>query len=390
MNASERFSHKYSPMQGIRVTNPKLFTPYALRAVTFPNRVIVSPMCQYAAQQGEFQEWHLAHHARFALSGVGGAVVEATSVTEDGRITPGCLGIWHDGQIEGIPVGIQIGHAGRKASSALPWDGAGPLDASTQAWATVAPSALPHMAGWPTPRALAESEIAIIVEAFAEGARRAVRAGFDFIEIHGAHGYLIHSFFSPLANRRADSYGGSLHNRMRFALEVTRAVRTAIPTDMPLVYRISAVDNDPAGLTIGDSITLAKELKIFGVDLMDVSSGGIAGPVARNPVAQFPGYQVPFSAEIRAGADIATMAVGMITTAEQAEKVLEDGQADLIALGRELLANPAFAYGAAQALGMDAPSSVLPRAFAFYLARRDQARLQKQNDQARQSPNGST
>jgi 2,4-dienoyl-CoA reductase-like NADH-dependent reductase (Old Yellow Enzyme family) len=177
---------------------------------------------------------------------------------------------------------------------------------------------------------------------------------------------------------------------MRFALEVTRAVRTAIPTDMPLVYRISAVDNDPAGLTIGDSITLAKELKIFGVDLMDVSSGGIAGPVARNPVAQFPGYQVPFSAEIRAGADIATMAVGMITTAEQAEKVLEDGQADLIALGRELLANPAFAYGAAQALGMDAPSSVLPRAFAFYLARRDQARLQKQNDQARQSPNGST
>lgn len=256
------------------MSNPKLFEPFQLRAVQFLNRIVLSPMCQYAAVDGLVQPWHMAHHARFALSGVGSAIVEATGITPEGRITPGCLGLWDDRQIEGltrivdlyhsqqIPVGIQIGHAGRKASSALPWEGAGPLTASTAhpAWPTVAPSALAHMDRWPTPAPLDATGIARIVESFGSAARRAVKAGFDFVEIHGAHGYLIHSFFSPLSNKRTDAYGGSLENRMRFALDATKAMRANVPADMPVVYRISAIDNDPAGITIEDSVALCRSL----------------------------------------------------------------------------------------------------------------------------------
>ncbi|HEV7247489.1 MAG TPA: NADH:flavin oxidoreductase/NADH oxidase [Shinella sp.] len=368
------------------MTVSKLFTPFTIRSVTFPNRIVLSPMCQYAAVEGEVKDWHLAHHSRFALSGVGGAIVEATGVTKEGRITPGCLGLWHGGQIEGlaritklyrshgIPVGIQLAHAGRKASSAAPWDGAGPLSASAPeaAWRTVGPSPIAHTLTWPTPHALSAEEIAEIVESFAAAARRAVEAGFDFVEVHGAHGYLLHSFLSPLANMRNDGYGGTAEKRMRFALEVAAAVRTAIPSTMPLFWRVSAVDHDPQGLGIGDTVQLSAALKQSGIDVIDASSGGINGPIARANIPQHPGHQVPFAAQIRREADIATMAVGLIVDGAQAENVIAHGSADLVALGRELLADPAFAYRAAQALKLPSPEQVLPAQFAFYLTRREQ------------------
>lgn len=366
------------------MTAVKLFTPFPVRDVTFSNRIIVSPMCQYAAVDGEVQDWHLAHHSRFALSGVGGALVEATGVTPEGRITPGCTGLWHDGQIAGmaavvklyrdhnIPAGIQLAHAGRKASAARPWDGAQPLaiSAPDQAWQTVGPSAVAHAAGWPAPHALSEAQIADIVTAFAAAACRAVAAGFDFIEIHGAHGYLIHSFLSPLSNMRTDHYGGNFENRARLALEIADAVRAAIPPGMPLFWRVSAVDHNPSGLQIEDTVLLAAVLKSAGVDVIDVSSGGIHGPIAQ-AAPQHPGHQVPFAARIRREAKIATMAVGLIIDPAQAEAILANGDADLVALGRELLADPAFAYRAARALGLPSPETVLPNAFAFYLSRRD-------------------
>lgn len=369
------------------MTVPKLFTPFTIRSVTFPNRIVLSPMCQYAAVDGEVKDWHLAHHSRFALSGVGGAIVEATGVTKDGRITPACLGLWHDGQIEGmaaitrlyrshgIPAGIQLAHAGRKASSAPPWDGAGPLAASAPeaAWTTVGPSPVAHASNWPAPHALSSAEIKELVESFAAAARRAVEAGFDFIEIHGAHGYLIHSFLSPLANLRDDDYGGTAEKRMRFALEVAAAMRATIPSTMPLFWRVSAVDHDPQGLAIGDTVRLASELKKAGIDVIDTSSGGINGPIARANIPQHPGHQVAFAAEIRREAEIATMAVGLIVDGAQAEEIVADGSADLVALGRELLADPAFAYRAARALNMPSPEQVLPSQFSFYLTRREQA-----------------
>lgn len=369
------------------MTVPKLFTPFTIRSVTFPNRIVLSPMCQYAAIDGEVKDWHLAHHARFALSGVGGAIVEATGVTKEGRITPGCLGLWHDGQIKGIagitrlyrshriPVGIQLAHAGRKASSAKPWDGAGPLAGSAPeaAWETVGPSPIAHNSTWPAPHALSAGEIRLIVESFAAAARRAVEAGFDFIEIHGAHGYLIHSFISPLANLRADDYGGTLDRRIRFALEVAAAVRAAIPPTMPLFWRVSAVDHDPQGLGIEDTVRLATELKKAGTDVIDASSGGINGTIAHANIPQRPGHQVGFAAEIRREAEIATMAVGLIVDGEQAEEIVAKGSADLVALGRELLADPAFAYRAARALKLPSPEEVLPLQYSFYLTRRKQA-----------------
>lgn len=369
------------------MTTVKLFTPFEVRNIRFANRIVVSPMCQYAAVDGLVQDWHRHHHARFALSGVGGAVIEATGVMAEGRITPGCLGLWNDGQIpgmaeitrlyrsHGISSGVQLAHAGRKASAALPWHGAGPLASTSpeQAWQTVGPSAVAHADGWPVPHELTQGEISAVVQAFADAAVRAVKAGFDFVEIHGAHGYLVHSFLSPLSNRRSDAYGGSFDNRSRFALEVTEAVRAAIPGDMPMFWRVSAVDHDPAGLQIEDTVRLVVRLKAAGADVIDVSSGGISGPIARSGPPQVPGHQVPYAARIRREADIATMAVGMIMEPALAEKILTDGDADLIALGRELLADPAFAYRAARELGLPSPESILPEPFAFHLARRQQA-----------------
>jgi len=374
------------------VTSPMLFTPFTLGNVTFRNRIVVSPMCQYEAIDGYVQDWHRAHHARLALGGVGGAIVEASGVTAEGRITPSCLGIWSDGHIEGlagvtaiyrkygIASGIQLAHAGRKASSASPWDGAGPLDPSSPAaWQTVAPSPTAHAEGWPAPHALNVEEIGATVEAFASAARRAVAAGFDFVEIHGAHGYLIHSFLSPLSNMRTDDYGGSFENRARLALQVTEAVRAAIPTEMPLFYRVSAVDHATGGLEIADTVRLAKSLKEKGVDIIDCSAGGINGPIARTRIPQTPGHQVSYAAAVRREAEIATMAVGLITDAAQAEAVITDGNADLVALGRELLSDPAFAYHAAVALGLADPESVLPKNYGFYLSRRRAALARLEN-----------
>jgi 2,4-dienoyl-CoA reductase-like NADH-dependent reductase (Old Yellow Enzyme family) len=364
---------------------PALFQPLVLRSVSFSNRIVVTPMCQYVAEDGHSVLWHRSHHGRFALAGVGGAIVESTGVTREGRITPGCLGIYLDEHVAGlrrivdiyhdqrIPVGIQLSHAGRKASAAVPLEGAAPLvDCDPgRAWQALAPSALPLSDGWPVPKEMTEAEVEATIEAFANAADRALAAGFDFLEIHGAHGYLINSFFSPLANRRADHWGGaSLENRMRFPLAVTKAIRKRMPSDMPLFYRTSAVDGFDGGVSIEDTIALAIELKACGVDLLDCSSGGISGASGRAFERPRPGYLVPYAAAVRHAAGIATMAVGLIIDAEQANAIITEKQADLVAMGRQLLAEPNFPYHAAQTLRHPDPESVLPEAYGFFLRRR--------------------
>lgn len=364
---------------------PMLFRPFSLRGVTFGNRIVVTPMCQYSADDGYAANWHFAHHGRFSLAGVGAAVIEATGVTRDGRITPGCLGIYEDGHIEGlsritaiyheqrIPVGIQLAHAGRKASAAVPLQGAAPLvdcDPSN-AWQAVAPSAIALADSWPVPRALAESDIEAIIEAFGKAAERAVESGFDFVEIHGAHGYLIHSFLAPLSNRRQDHWGGdSLENRMRFALRIAERIRGILPEDMPLFYRASVVDGVDGGVTIDETIALAGELRKRGVDIMDCSSGGISGPSGRALVPPSPGYLVPYAKQVKEAASIPTMAVGLIIEPQQAEAIIAEGSADLVAIGRQLLDDPNFPFHAAQALGHPDPFSILPASYGFFLSRR--------------------
>lgn len=366
---------------------PALFRPFALRGLTLRNRIVVSPMCQYLAEEGRPGAWHLAHHARFALSGVGAAIVEATAVTRDGRITHGCTGLWDDGQVEpwsavcrlyreqGVAVGVQINHASAKAATARPWEGAGPLplDGPEPAWETIGPSDVPMRDGWRPPRPATVAELHGLVDAFAAAAARAVRAGFDFVEIHGAHGYLLHEFLSPITNRRTDTFGGSLAGRLRLPLIVAEAVRAVIPTAMPLLWRASLTDNVEGGLTLADSIVLAKELKARGVDLMDCSSGGVGAPVSLMHQTMPLGYQVPLAEAVRREAAIPTMAVGLIVDPHQAEAILAEGKADLVALARELIANPAWSYHAALALGVADPEALLPLPYAFYLRRRAQS-----------------
>ena len=364
---------------------PALFRPLALRGVTFANRVFVTPMCQYCAADGHAVDWHFAHHGRFSLAGPGGACVEASGVTREGRITHGCLGIYLDSHIEGlsrivsiyhdrnIPVGIQIGHSGRKGSAAVPLDGAAPLidfDPG-RAWQTIAPSAVPMMEGWPAPRAMRVDEIRAMIDAFAAAAKRAVRAGFDFIEIHGAHGYLVNSFFSPIANRRDDEWGGAdLGNRMRFPLQVAKALRSAMPASMPLFFRTSVVDGFEGGVTVEDTVHLAAALGKAGVDLIDCSSGGIIGPSGRAAIASAPGYLVPYARAVREAAAMPTMAVGLIVAPEQANDVIDSGSADLVAMGRQLLEDPNFVFHAARHLGHPDPFAILPESYAFFLRRR--------------------
>ncbi|MDH4108293.1 MAG: NADH:flavin oxidoreductase/NADH oxidase [Gammaproteobacteria bacterium] len=365
---------------------PPLFTAFSIRKVTFRNRIVVTPMCQYVADDGHVQLWHCAHHSRFALSGIGGAIVEATGVTRDGRITLGCLGIYLDEHVgglkrivdiyhsQGIPVGIQLSHAGRKASAAVPLKGAAPLaDADPdRAWTAMAPSAVALTDRWPIPREMTEHDIETIIEAFGIAAERACRAGFDFLEIHGAHGYLVNSYFSPIANRRSDSWGGApLENRMRFPLGVAAEIRRRIPAEMPVFYRASVVDGLEGGVTIEDTAALARELKACGVDLIDCSSGGITGPSGRAFERPAPGYLVPYAREVRERAGVPTMAVGLIVEAGQANAIVANGDADLVAMGRQLLAEPSFPYHAAQALGHPKPESVLPESYAFFLERRN-------------------
>lgn len=371
---------------------PLLFTPLELPGVTAKNRIVVSPMCQYSAVAGVATDWHFAHHHRFAVGGAGIGIVEATGVEARGRITPGCTGIWSDAQVpalaqiakiyrdHGALSGIQLAHAGRKASAQRPWHGSGPLSKADeargdQAWQTVGPSPEPVSSAWPVPHPLSVEEIRALVEKWADAARRALAAGFDIIEIHGAHGYLIHSFLSPLSNRRNDAYGGELNRRMRFALEVTEAVRAVWPKDRPLFYRTSAVDGAEGGTTVEDTIALAKALKARGVDVIDCSSGGISGSstLAVGRTRPKLGFQVPYAERVRREADIKTMAVGLIVDARQAEEVLRRKQADLVALGRELLYDPFWPLHAAQTLGADPEYASWPEQYGWYLTRRAKA-----------------
>jgi 2,4-dienoyl-CoA reductase-like NADH-dependent reductase (Old Yellow Enzyme family) len=366
------------------MTTPALFTPFALRGVTFRNRIVVSPMCQYLAVDGAPQDWHFSHHARFALGGVAACIAEATAVTRDGRITHGCTGLWDDAQIapwqritalhaaHGVVPGVQIGHAGGKAATQRPWEGAGPCPETgpEAAWEIIGPSAVKVRSTFRTPRPATVAEIEDIIHAFGEAAKRAVKAGFRIIEVHGAHGYLVHSFMSPITNQRSDAWGRSLQGRMRLAREASRIVRASVPEDVVVAYRASVVDNQEGGLALEDSIALARALKGEGVDLIDCSAGGMQVAASLLPQKVGEAFQAPLAEALRKGADIATMAVGMITDPVAANRVIASGQADLVALGRELLADAAWPHRAAVALGLENPDRVLPMQYAFYLERR--------------------
>ncbi len=339
-----------------------LFTPLRLRDVTFRNRVFVAPMCQYQASDGVPNEWHFVHLGSRAVGGAGLVIAEATSVTPGGRISPADLGLWNDAQAEafaplvrfvqahGAAAGVQLAHAGRKASTDVPWRGGHALLPGQDGWEVVAPSAVAFSDTYPHPRALTTAEIDGLVHAFAAGARRALAAGFDVVEIHAAHGYLLHQFLSPLSNRRTDEYGGSLANRMRFPLAVVRAVRAAWPADKPLFVRISATDWADGGWDLEQSLEFARRMADEGVDFIDCSSGGLV-PYAKIPLA--PGYQVPFAATIRRDAKLATGAVGLITEPGQAEEIVASGSADAVLLARVLLRDPYWPLHAAHALGAD-------------------------------------
>jgi len=363
------------------MTDIALFQPLTVRGVTFRNRVVLAPMCQYRAIDGIAQRWHRSHHGRMALGGLGGALLEATAVAPEGRITPGCLGIWDDAQLpglkelvaiyhdEGVPVGIQLAHAGRKAAAATPFDGAQPLGPDDPRWwQSLAPSDIAFGPGWQVPRALDARGIAAVIGQFADAARRAMAAGFDFVEVHGAHGYLINSFTSPISNRRGDDWGGD--QRFRLAVEVTRAVRGAVGDAVPVLFRTSSVDGVDGGITIADTVALAAALKAAGADVIDCSTGGVLGPSGVAGVPPSPGYLAPYAEQVRRAAGIATMAVGLIMDGALANRIVADGQADLVAVGRQLLADPAFVLRAAQALGHPAPHRLLPQGLGFWLERR--------------------
>jgi 2,4-dienoyl-CoA reductase-like NADH-dependent reductase (Old Yellow Enzyme family) len=338
----------------------KLFSPLKLRELTLPNRIVVSPMCQYSAQDGFVNDWHLVHLGSRAVGGAGLVIVEAAGVLAEGRITPEDVGIWKDEHIEplrritrfieaqGSFAGIQLAHAGRKASAYRPWAGkTGSLAMAEGGWETVGPSAIAFDPTFKAPTALSIEGIAQRVQAFADAAQRSLKAGFKVAEIHAAHGYLLHEFLSPLSNQRSDQYGGSLENRARFLMEVVTAVRKVWPADLPLFVRVSATDWTEGGLTPDEIVAVSRLLRDAGVDLVDVSSGG---NVATAAIPAGPGYQTAFAARVKHEAGIATGAVGMITNAAQAEHVLRTGQADLVLLARELLRDPYWPLHAADEL----------------------------------------
>jgi 2,4-dienoyl-CoA reductase-like NADH-dependent reductase (Old Yellow Enzyme family) len=339
-----------------------LFTPFELGNVTLRNRIVVSPMCEYSAVDGVPNDWHLVHLGSRAVGGAGLVFTEATGVSAEGRISPGDTGLWNDAQqtawtriatfvkSQGAVIGIQLAHAGRKGSTELPWRGGKALTTEAGAWTPLAPSAVAFDHDYPMPAALDSAGIQKIIVDFAASARRARESGFDVIEIHAAHGYLLHEFLSPLSNKRNDNYGGSLENRARLLREVVAAVRKEWPAPRPLCVRVSATDWVPHGWDIEECVKLARWLKADGVDLIDCSSGGMA-PDAKIPVG--PGYQVPFAARIRREANIATGAVGMITTSQQAQEILDRGDADLIIMAREFLRDPYFPRRAAKELGVE-------------------------------------
>ena len=341
----------------------RLFSPLQLRSLTLPHRVFVSPMCQYSADDGMPNDWHLVHLGSRAVGGASLVCAEASGVTPEGRITPWDTGIWSSRhaqawkritdflRAQGSVPAMQLAHAGRKASTNKPWAGGKPLEAAEGAWTTLGPSAV-AFGQYPAPRAMSLDDIRATVQAFREGAAHALAAGFDVVEIHGAHGYLLHEFCSPLSNRRTDEYGGSLENRMRLPLEVSKAVRDFWPQDKPVFYRISATDWTEGGWDVEQSIALCKRLKALGIDLIDVSSGG---NVHDAKIALGPGYQVPFAAAIRAGADMPVGAVGLIADATQAEQIVSLGQADAVFLDRAELRDPYWPRHAAKELGVPLP-----------------------------------
>ena len=378
------------------MTAPLLFTPMALRGLTLRNRVVVAPMHQYSAIGGFPTDWHLMNAGRYAAGGVGLVMMESTKVERRGCGTVGDLGLWDDAFVPhfkrivdfihgcGTKAGIQLGHSGRKARTSRPWEGGKPLTQAGfaelsaasgvandwDAWELVAPSALPADANSPVPRALTTAEVAEVAQCFGRAAARARAAGFDTVEIHGAHGFLVHEFLSPQANQRTDQYGGSPAKRRRFALEVAESVRANWPADLPVFMRLS-VDDD-AGWSPDDSVVLARELKAVGVDVIDCSAGGIlARPVSSAPIGY--GYQVPFAQTLREQAGIQTMAVGLIVHHEHAEAILQEGRADLIAIGREMLYNPNWALDAARKMGVDADFSIIPPAGGWWLQKRASA-----------------
>jgi 2,4-dienoyl-CoA reductase-like NADH-dependent reductase (Old Yellow Enzyme family) len=340
-----------------------LLTPFQLRSVVFPNRIGVSPMCEYSSEDGFATDWHLVHLGARAQGGAGLIMIEASAVVPEGRISIGDLGIWKDEHIQelaqivrfihsqGSRAGIQLAHAGRKASMTVPFSGERLLTPEEGRWQTMAPSAIPFSESYSLPKALDEAELAGIVSAFASAAKRADVAGFDFVEIHGAHGYLLHEFLSPLSNQRTDQYGGSFENRTRFPLQVTDAVRAAWPEHLPLFMRISATDWAEGGWTADESVELARMLHGHGVDLVDVSSGGLI-PHAKIPAA--PGFQVPFAERVRKEAGVPSAAVGLITEPQQANEIIGNGQADIVLLAREMLRDPYWAVHAAETLGGEA------------------------------------
>jgi len=389
---------------------PLLFETMTIRGCTLPNRIVVSPLCQYSARDGFAQPWHFAHLSTFARGKAGLVFTEATAVEERGRITPRCLGIWNDAQAEAIrPIvefidsmgcvaGIQLAHAGRKASTRAPFveKGGSPLTDEDAArgdspWQAVAPSPLAVADGWPVPRELTGDDLGEIKAAFAAAARRAFAVGFRVIELHLAHGYLLHSFLSPLANQRGDEYGGDIEGRMRFPLEVAQAVRAAMPADAPLFARISAVDGREGGWSLEDSAVLCARMSQIGVDVVDCSSGGIGGaprfrsddsgkPLTADS-ARTPGFQVPYARAMREQTGIKSMAVGVIIDPQQAEDILQSGGADLVALGRELMYDPFWPLHAAEALGIDPDYRMWPEQYAWAVDRRQQIkRLNRSSD----------
>jgi 2,4-dienoyl-CoA reductase-like NADH-dependent reductase (Old Yellow Enzyme family) len=364
-----------------------LFSSFKIKSKSFRNRIVLSPMCQYKAKDGVISDWHFQHYSRFAFSGLGAAFVEATGVSPEGRIGHGCTGIWSDSHVEGLTKiakifneynclsGIQLAHAGRKASYLRPWDGASPItenDKVEPAWQTIGPSAIPINNSSPVPKEMTVEDINKVREDFKKAAQRADKAGFDIIEIHGAHGYLLHSFFSPLSNQRNDQYGGNFENRIRFAMEIIADIKSVWPDNKPLFYRLSSIDAPGQGANLEDNIKLAKSLKSVGVDVIDCSSGGITGSPVLTKSKIIPGFQVPYSEKIKKDAEISSMAVGAIISADQANEIISNKRADLVAMGRELLADTQWVYKAATYFNLENAKDYLPDSYSFYLSRRDE------------------